>query len=153
MKMQFVMQCQKFVTIKGMLIWLHELGLRGYNFEKAKELVFYKMNQKKELLSLEKCIEIGNKNCYEITKMFENKDSLKELKKLHMLGSKKDSFDEAIKQVNIACYYSDNDPYVKFEAEKEFADTISNEQYLISGGGHLNSESGYEEFNELIKHI
>ena len=54
---------------------------------------------------------------------------------------------------DIVCYYSDNDPYVKSEVEKEFADAISNEQYLISGGGHLNSESGYEEFKELIKNI
>ena len=54
---------------------------------------------------------------------------------------------------DIVCYYSDNDPYVKFEAEKEFADMIANKQHLISKGGHLNSESGYTEFKELVKHI
>ena len=37
---------------------------------------------------------------------------------------------------NIICYYSDNDPYVKFEVEKSFADSISNEQYVIKNGGH-----------------
>ena len=53
----------------------------------------------------------------------------------------------------IICYYSDNDPYVNYDAEKEFADSISSEQYCIHEGGHLNSESGYAEFGDLLKHI
>lgn len=53
----------------------------------------------------------------------------------------------------IICYYSDNDPYVNFETEKHFADTIVDKQFVISGGGHLNSESNYNEFKELLKHI
>ena len=52
---------------------------------------------------------------------------------------------------NIVCYYSDNDPYVKFEVEKEFADAIANEKNVIKNGGHLNSESGYTEFKEILK--
>ncbi len=54
---------------------------------------------------------------------------------------------------DIVCYYTENDPYVKYEKEKEFADTITNNQIVIKDGGHLNSESGYTEFNELIKHL
>lgn len=54
---------------------------------------------------------------------------------------------------DIICFYSDNDPYVKYEVEKEFADTITNNQVMISGGGHLNSESGYDSFGELLKYI
>ncbi len=54
---------------------------------------------------------------------------------------------------NIICFYSDNDPYVNFEVEKSFADTISNEQYIIKNGGHINAESGYLEFEELLKVI
>ena len=54
---------------------------------------------------------------------------------------------------DIICFYSDNDPYVKYEAKKEFADTITENQILIRGGGHLNSESGYTEFPELLKYI
>lgn len=54
---------------------------------------------------------------------------------------------------DIVCFYSDNDPYVKYEAEKEFADTITENQIMISGGGHLNSESGYTEFPELLKYL
>ena len=54
---------------------------------------------------------------------------------------------------DIVCFYSDNDPYVKYEAEKEFADTITENQIMISGGGHLNSESGYTEFQELLDYV
>ena len=54
---------------------------------------------------------------------------------------------------DIVCFYSDNDPYVKCEAEKEFADTITDNHIMISGGGHLNSESGYTEFAELLKYV
>ena len=46
---------------------------------------------------------------------------------------------------DIVCYYSDNDPYVKYEVEKEFADTITTKQFVINGGGHLNSETGHTE--------
>ena len=54
---------------------------------------------------------------------------------------------------NIICFYSDNDPYVKFDAEKLFADTISNEQHIIKNGGHINAESGYTEFEEILKYL
>ncbi len=54
---------------------------------------------------------------------------------------------------DIVCLYSNNDPYVKYQAEKEFADAITDNQIMISGGGHLNSESGYQEFEELLKYI
>ena len=52
---------------------------------------------------------------------------------------------------NIICFYSDDDPYVKFEVEKLFADTISNEQFIIENGGHINSESGYTKFEDILK--
>lgn len=52
---------------------------------------------------------------------------------------------------NIICFYSDNDPYVKFDVEKEFADKIANEQYIIKNGGHINAESGYTEFVDILK--
>lgn len=54
---------------------------------------------------------------------------------------------------DIVCFYTDNDPYVQYEVEKEFADTITKKQIMISGGGHLNSESGYNEFTDLLKYI
>ena len=54
---------------------------------------------------------------------------------------------------NIICFYSDNDPYVRYEFEKEFTDTIANEKIVIKNGGHLNTESGYTEFNEILRYI
>ena len=54
---------------------------------------------------------------------------------------------------DIICLYSDNDPYVSFEAEKAFADTIATKQEVVNGGGHLNSESGYREFPKLLDYI
>ena len=53
----------------------------------------------------------------------------------------------------IICFYSDNDPYVSFEKEKEFASNVSNEQYIIKNGGHINAETGYTKFEEILKVI
>lgn len=94
-------ECQKFVTVNGALIWLHELGLRGYDFEKSKDLVFYKMNQKKSLLTLKECVDRGNESCDKIISMFDDKEISPELIKLHELGLAKVPYEEAIKQVRL----------------------------------------------------
>ena len=62
---------------------------------------------------------------------------------------------EDIKQYSneIICIYSDNDPYVKFEVEKDFADKIATKQVIIENGGHINSETGYDTFEEILKYI
>lgn len=54
---------------------------------------------------------------------------------------------------DIICFYTENDPYVKYDAEKEFADTVATKQIIIKDGGHLNSESGHWEFPELLEFI
>ncbi len=54
---------------------------------------------------------------------------------------------------NIICFYSDNDPYVKYEAEKDFASKVADKEIIIPNGGHLNLESGYEKFEELLEYI
>lgn len=54
---------------------------------------------------------------------------------------------------DIVCYYSDNDPYVKYEVEKDFADRITDKQYIIKNAGHINAEAGYTEFNEILDEI
>lgn len=54
---------------------------------------------------------------------------------------------------DIICYYSDYAPYVSYIAEKEFADMIATKQIVIKNGGHLNLESGYNKFEELLKHL
>lgn len=51
----------------------------------------------------------------------------------------------------IICFYTENDPYVNYEAEKAFADAIATRQVVIKDGGHLNAESGYREFPELLE--
>lgn len=72
-----------------------------------------------------------------------------------------DSFymlDKELKQTcelcnEVICFYSDNDPYVKYEVEKEFADTIATEQVLIPNAGHINSESGYDTFEDIVSYL
>lgn len=54
---------------------------------------------------------------------------------------------------DIVCFYSDNDPYVKYEVEKDFADKISTESILIPNAGHINSESGYDTFEEIVGYL
>ena len=54
---------------------------------------------------------------------------------------------------DIICFYSDNDPYVKFDAEKEFADIVANKQIVLHNAGHINSESGYNEFKEILEYL
>lgn len=53
----------------------------------------------------------------------------------------------------IICFYTENDPYVKYESEKAFADTIATNKIIIKDGGHLNSESGYRKFPEILEVI
>ena len=62
---------------------------------------------------------------------------------------------EDVKQYanEIICFYSNNDPYVKYEVEKEFADTIATEQVLIPNAGHINSESGYDTFEDIVSYL
>ncbi|MBR5418632.1 alpha/beta hydrolase [Candidatus Saccharibacteria bacterium] len=52
---------------------------------------------------------------------------------------------------DIVCFYSDDDPYVSYDAEKAFADTIATQQICIKGAGHINAERGYTEFKEILE--
>ncbi len=54
---------------------------------------------------------------------------------------------------DIVCFYTKNDPYVKYEAEKEFASVVATNEIVIPDGGHLNSESGYTKFVNLLEEI
>ena len=53
----------------------------------------------------------------------------------------------------IICFYSDNDPYVKYDAEKDFANKIATEQIMLPNAGHINSESGFDIFEEIVSYI
>ena len=59
----------------------------------------------------------------------------------------KDYIDEII------CFYSNNDPYVKYEVEKDFADKISTEKILLPNAGHINSESGFNTFEDVVTYL
>ena len=53
----------------------------------------------------------------------------------------------------IICFYSDNDPYVKYEVEKDFADKIANIKVMIPNAGHINAESGYDTFEDIVEYL
>ena len=53
----------------------------------------------------------------------------------------------------IVCFYSDNDPYVKYEAEKQFADTVTTNQIVLKGAGHINAESGFDVFEDIVNYL
>ena len=55
--------------------------------------------------------------------------------------------------IEIICFYSDNDPYVRYETEKDFADKIATEQVFIPNAGHINSESGYDTFEDIVSYL
>ncbi len=54
---------------------------------------------------------------------------------------------------DIICFYTDNDPYVSYEAEKDFADKISTESIVLNGAGHINSETGYDVFEDILVYL
>ena len=41
----------------------------------------------------------------------------------------------------------------KYEVEKKFADTVASKQILIHNGGHINSEIGYDTFEDIVSYI
>ena len=53
----------------------------------------------------------------------------------------------------IICFYSDNDPYVKYEVEKEFADIVATDQILLKSAGHINVESGFDTFEDIVSYL
>ena len=48
---------------------------------------------------------------------------------------------------------SDNDPYVPLERGERLAKNLNTELIVIKGAGHINKESGYTEFEFLLKKI
>lgn len=37
--------------------------------------------------------------------------------------------------------------------KKHFADKLTDKQYVIKNGGHINAETGYTKFEEILKEI
>ncbi len=54
---------------------------------------------------------------------------------------------------DIICVYGDNDPYIPQSFLHELALKLKAKEIIIPNGGHLNSESGYEKFEELLEYI
>ena len=51
------------------------------------------------------------------------------------------------------CFYSTNDPYVKFDALQSFEQDITATQNNVSKtAGHFNKAAGYTKFEELLKY-
>lgn len=63
-------ECYKFITVKGSLILLHELGIRGVPYKEAALKVIQKMEQKLLFLTLDECVEDGKNNKKEILGLF-----------------------------------------------------------------------------------
>lgn len=106
-----------------------------------------KLNEKKTKITSDIIANSMKEDKYKYLGIDEDYDDVNESMYFDNLKDVKNYCDD------IVCLYSDNDPYVKYEAEKEFANTITENQVMISGGGHLNSESGYTEFFELLKYL
>ncbi len=54
---------------------------------------------------------------------------------------------------SVAIYHGDDDPYVPQSHAEFLQDQIGGELHIIPGGGHLNAESGYTQFPEILAHI
>lgn len=53
----------------------------------------------------------------------------------------------------IVCIYGDNDPYIPQEFFHDLAVKIGAKEVIIPRGGHLNSQSGYTTFEEILEFI
>ena len=53
----------------------------------------------------------------------------------------------------IICVKSDNDPYISQQALNNFAEELNAKTINILGGGHFNSNAGYDKFPELLSQI
>ena len=53
----------------------------------------------------------------------------------------------------IICIYGDDDPYIPQDVFHKFAESIDAKEVIIKNGGHLNTDSGYTEFTELLKYV
>lgn len=53
----------------------------------------------------------------------------------------------------IICIYGDNDPYIPQHIFHNFANKINAKEVILKNAGHLNKDSGYTSFEELLKYI
>lgn len=53
----------------------------------------------------------------------------------------------------IICIKSDNDPFISQQALNDFAKELNAKTINILGGGHFNSNAGYDKFPEILFQI
>lgn len=51
------------------------------------------------------------------------------------------------------CFAGDNDPYVPMGVVRDFADKLNAEFIVVPNGGHLNADSGFTRFPQLLDKI
>ncbi len=51
------------------------------------------------------------------------------------------------------CFYSDDDPYIKLEALKDFANSINAEHVFVPSKGHFNAETGIVTLPEILPYL
>ena len=51
------------------------------------------------------------------------------------------------------CFYSKNDPYIKYDALQDFAKSIDAQEVVYEKAGHFNTNAGYNEFHEIIRYL
>lgn len=56
-------------------------------------------------------------------------------------------------KANITILHGDNDPYVPLDQPETVAEKLQTDLTLIKNGGHLNTESGYNQFPEILEFI
>ncbi len=65
-------ECYKFISIEGALIWLHELGLRGFDYQTSIDKMFKKFEQKDKILTFDKCKTDSTNNYKKLKELFNN---------------------------------------------------------------------------------
>jgi hypothetical protein len=63
-------ECYKFVTVKGCMIFLHELGIRETPFDEAVQYVLEKTEEKWKLLTMPECKKESEENVKKIREIF-----------------------------------------------------------------------------------
>ena len=52
---------------------------------------------------------------------------------------------------NITLFHGDNDPYIPIKAAQKLADKLETPLTIIPNGGHLNAESNYTQFPQILE--
>lgn len=53
----------------------------------------------------------------------------------------------------VICIYGDNDPYIPQEVFHDLSLAVGAKEVVIPNGGHLNKESGFISFEDILKYI